>query len=107
MWDWAIWGAVIVAGLAGFGALALFAVRVRGAWRDLGDTRRDLLGRLDDFASRAEETTAKIAAAGDTAGLTDSLGRLRVSLAELSVLRAALDEAQDTVGRVTAYLPRK
>jgi len=33
--------------------------------------------------------------------------RLRVSLAQLAVLREALDEVQDGVGRVAAVVPRK
>ena len=37
----------------------------------------------------------------------ESLERLRVSLAQLAVLRAALDEVDGTVARVAAYLPRK
>ena len=85
MWDWAIWGALIVAVLAGIAALALFLARAR----------------------KAEATTEKIASAGETAELRESLERMHPSLAQLAVLRAALDEAQGTVGRVTAYLPRK
>ena len=57
---------------------------------------------------QAEAASDKIAAAGDTtAELEESVERLRVSLAQLAVLRAALDEVDGTVGRVTAYLPRK
>jgi hypothetical protein len=107
MWDWAIWGALIVAVLVGIAALALFLARARKAWRDVKDTRRDVLRRLDDFARKAEATTEKIASAGETAELRESLERVHASLAQLAVLRAALDEAHGTVGRVTAYLPRK
>jgi hypothetical protein len=54
------------------------------------------------------ETANKAAAVGDeTAELQESLGRLRVSLAKLAVLRAALDEAEITFGRVAAVVPRK
>ena len=107
MWDWAVWGALIAAGIAGIATLVLLGARARGAWRQARDTRREVVRRLDEFASKAEATTEKIAAAGETGELGDSLGRLRSSLAELAVLRAALGEAQDTVERVTAYLPRK
>jgi ABC-type multidrug transport system fused ATPase/permease subunit len=106
VWDWAIWAALLLAVLAGGGALVLLALRARRAWRDVRDTRRELLGRLDEFARNAEAVSEKLAAAGDTAELQGSLARLRVSLARLAVLRAALDEAQGTVGRVSAYLPR-
>jgi hypothetical protein len=108
MWDWAIWGALIVVALAGTAALVLFALRTRQAWRDARDTPRDVLSRLDEFSRQAEAVAEKVAAASDTTGeLEASVERLRVSLAQLAVLRAALDEATGTVGRVAAYLPTK
>ncbi len=107
MWDWAIWGALIFAALAGTAAFALLLKRALGAWRDVKDARRDVVRRLDDISAKVEATAERVAAAGDTAELQESVGRLRVSLAQLAVLRATLDDAHDTVGRVTAYLPRK
>jgi len=108
MWDWAIWGALIVVVVAGTAALALFAVRARQAWRAARDRPQDVLRRLDEFSRKAEAVAEKIAAAGDaTVELEGSIERLRISLAQLAVLRAALDEATGTVGRVAAYLPRK
>src|SRR5438105_4556123 len=83
------------------------ARRALGAWRDVKDARRDVVRRLDDLSANVEATAERVAAAGDTAELQESVARLRVSLAQLAVLRAAVDEAHDdTVGRVTAYLPR-
>ena len=106
MWDWAIWGALGVVVLAGTAALVLFAVRARQAWRDARDTPRDVLSRLDDFSRKAQALAEKVAAASDTTGeLEESVERLRVSLARLAVLRAALSEATGTVGRVADYLP--
>jgi hypothetical protein len=107
MWDWAIWVALSAAGVAGTGALALLTVRARQAWRDLKDTRRDVVSRLDELAAAGQITADKVAAAGDTPELRESLGRLRVSLARLAVLRAAVGEAQDVVGELTAVVPRK
>jgi hypothetical protein len=108
MWDWAIWGALIVVVVAGIAALVLFALRVRQAWRAARDTPRDVLRRLDEFSRKAEAAAERVAAAGDaTAELEGSIERLRISLAQLAVLRAALDEATGTVGRVAAYLPHK
>ena len=107
MWDWAIWAALILGGLTGIAALVLLALRARQAWRAFEDTRRTVVHGLADFAARAEAVADKVAAAGDTAELQESLGRLRVSLARLAVLRAAIDDAQDTFGRVTAVVPRK
>ena len=77
------------------------------AWRAFQQTRGAVVGGLDEFAAQAEAVADKLAAAGDTAELQESVGRLRVSLARLDVLRAALDEVDGTVGRVTAYLPHK
>ncbi len=107
MWDWTIWGALIAATLAGFAALAVLAVRARRAWRDVRDVRRDVVRRLAELGAKGEATAEMVAAAGDNAEVEQSLGRLRVSLARLAVLRAALDEARVTFGRVTAVVPRK
>ena len=108
MWDWAIWGALIFVALAVGAALVLLARRSIRAWREVKDARRDVVRQLDDLSAKVEETAERVAAAGDTAELQESVGCLRVSLAHLAILRAALDEAHDdTVGRVTAYLPRK
>jgi len=107
MWDWAVWSALILAGVAGIGALALLAMRAREAWRAVKDARRDVLARLDDLATAGETTADKVARAGDTRELQESLGRLRVTLARFAVLRAAIREAQDIVERATAVVPRK
>jgi hypothetical protein len=107
MWDWAIWGALILSAVAGIAAIAPLAVRGRVSWRDFKRTRRDVMRGLDELLARGETTAEKVAGAGDTVELQESLGRLRISLAQLAVLRGALGEAQDTFGRVTAFVPRK
>jgi len=107
MWDWAVWGALILGGVAGAGALGLLAMRAREAWRAVKDERREVVARLDDLATAGETTADKVARAGDTRELQESLARLRVSLARLAVLRAAIGEAQDVVEHATALVPRK
>ena len=107
MWDWAIWAAFVLGTLAGIAALALLVVRSLEAWRAFSETRGAVIGGIDEFAARAESVADKLAASGDTAELQESVARLRVSLARIDVLRAALDEVDGTVGRVTAYLPHK
>jgi hypothetical protein len=107
MWDWAIWAALVLGTVAGIAALAVLVVRSLEAWRTFKQTRGAVVCGLDEFAAQAEAVAAKVAAADDTAELQESVGRLRVSLARLDVLRAALDEVDDTVGRATVYLPHK
>jgi hypothetical protein len=107
MWDWAIWGALIVAWLAGVAALVLVVRRSLTAWRKADEVRRDMVGRLDELTAKAEVTAERAAGAGDTAELQESVGRLQVSLAQLAVLTAALDEARITFGRIAAVVPRK
>ena len=94
MWDWAIWSALIVGGLAGIAAIGLFVRHLIGAWRTLTDARRHAAETLAALAAKGEQTAAKAEAAGDTTELTESVGRLRASLAQLSVLQTALDEAR-------------
>jgi predicted nuclease with TOPRIM domain len=108
MWDWLIWGALIFAFVAGIAALVLLVRRSREAYREL-DRSRETVGReVDELAARAEAAAARAeAAAGDTSELQRSLERLRVSLAQLSVLTEALDEAHDMAARVAAFVPRK
>jgi hypothetical protein len=107
MWDWLIWGALILIWIAGIAALVLLAARTRKAWHDVRDARRNLVAPLDEFAAKAEATAERLSAAGDTAELRESVARLRVSLARLGVLTAALDEAYVSVNRVISVVPRK
>jgi hypothetical protein len=65
-----------------------------------------MVHRLDELTLKAEATADKVAAAGETAELEASLGRLRISLAQLTVLRNALAETENAVDRVAAYVPR-
>ena len=107
MWDWPIWAALILVAVAGIAALALLALRVRDAWRSFDETRRTMIHGLDALAASAEAVAERAADAGDFAELEASVGRLRVSLAQLAVLRAALDEARVTFQPVAVFLPRK
>ncbi len=104
MWDWAVWGALILGGIAGIGATALFAARALQVWHRLKEARRHAADSLGELAAKGEETATKVEAAGDTAELQASVARLRVSLAKLAVLQAALAEAEETAGWITALL---
>jgi predicted nuclease with TOPRIM domain len=108
MWDWAIWAALILVTVAVIAAFTLLVLRSLKAWRAVRDTGGEILRGLDDFTAKAEEVAEKIATAdNDTAEVQESLGRLRVSLARLAVLRAAIDDVDRTFGGVAAAVPRK
>jgi 3-deoxy-D-manno-octulosonic-acid transferase len=107
VWDWAVWGALILGALAIGGGIAFLVVRALQGWRDFKRARRHLFKALDDLAAKGEQTADKAASLGDTAELEESVGRLRRSLAQLAVLREAMDEAQETVGRFAFVMPRK
>lgn len=95
MWNWAIYGALIAALLAGFAAIAYLAVRALEGWRALKRLRRGVGRELERLADLGEVTADKLETATDTATLESSLSRLRVDLARFAVLRRALDEAQE------------
>ena len=105
--DWAIYGALIAGFLALSGALAFLVVRSLQAWRALKRLRRHLAKELARLADLAEHTADKVGAATDTAELTESLARLRVTLRRFALLREALDETTAAFARVTAVYPRK
>jgi hypothetical protein len=103
MWDWLVYAALIAGALAVAGALVLLAVRVLQALRAFKRLRRHVFRDLDRLAAKADATADKLEAASDTEKLDDAVARLRESLAQLAVLRAAWDEAT----AFTALIPRK
>jgi hypothetical protein len=108
MWDWAVWGALIFAFLAGIAALVLLVRRSREAFREFDRTHETVGREVGEVATRAEATAARAETlAGDTSELQESLERLRLSLAQLAVLTRALDEVDDMVSRLAAVVPHK
>ncbi|HET8893781.1 MAG TPA: hypothetical protein VFM96_06775 [Gaiellaceae bacterium] len=103
MWNWAIYGALIASAVAVTGALVLLAVRLLQGWRDLKRLRRHVFRDLDRLFARVETFAEKATAAADMSRLEASVRRLRHSLAQFAVLRAAFDEAT----AFTALIPRK
>jgi hypothetical protein len=100
MWDWLDYGALIVGALTILGGLALLAVRFLQAWRSFKRFRRHVFRELDRVAEKTEATLDKLETVSDTRELDASLARLRVSLAQLALLREAVDEALALVPRV-------
>jgi hypothetical protein len=104
--DWTIYGALVVVFLALVAALVFLAVRVLQTWRVFKRFRRHAVKELDRLTVLADAAAVKAERAGDER-LAASLERLRAGLAQLSVLRSALDEVGDTFARLTAVYPRK
>ena len=105
--NWAIWAALSI-GLAAVAASAGFlVVRALQAWRTLKRFRRHLSRGLADLAASAEHTGVVVERVSDQQELESSLGRLRLGLAQLNVLRAAVDEVSASLSRITAVYPRK
>jgi hypothetical protein len=103
MWDWLVYAALIAGALGVIGAIVLLAVRVLQALRAFKRLRRHVFRGLDRVAEQAEATLDKLGAVSDTEKLDGSLARLRESLAQLAVLRAAWDDAT----AFTSLIPRK
>jgi hypothetical protein len=99
MWDWLDYGALIVGTLAILAEAAVLAVRILQAMRNVKRFRRHVFRELDRVAERADVTLDKLEAVSDTETLDASLARLRVSLAQLALLREAVDEALALVPR--------
>ena len=107
MWNWAIYGALIVGFLAVSGAAALVLVRGLRGWRALKRLRRGIARELNRLADLGEATADKIAVATDNAKLEESLSRLRVDLARFAILRRAIDEVDEMFQRATWVFPRR
>jgi hypothetical protein len=106
-WNWAVWGALAVGGLAVLGALALLGLRGLQAWREFRRVRRGLLAQLDSLAAAGDRVAEKAAALGETEELQASVAQLQQSLAQLALLREAVDEVRSPIRLATALAPRK
>ena len=108
MWDWIVLAAVLVGAIGILAALVHLAVRVLQAWRDLKRLRRHVAKELDRLADAGSRRLTDAAGrASDPTRLEKRLDHLRATLARFAVLREALDEVTDAVGRVTAFIPSK
>jgi hypothetical protein len=107
VWDWAIYGALLVGFLAGSAAIGYLVVCMLEGWRAFKRFRRGLGRELERLADLGEATAGKLETASDTREVEESVSRLRVDLARLAVLREALDEVEDTVQRYAVVIPRR
>jgi ABC-type transporter Mla subunit MlaD len=106
--DWTIYGALVFGFVCIAASTWLLTRRILRTWREFTSFQRALGDELGGLAASAD-TAARAAErqGGDQARLDESLARLRVTLARFAVLRNALDEVSETVGRFTAVVPRK
>jgi hypothetical protein len=104
--DWVVYGALIAGFLAIAAGVAFLTVRILQGWRTWKRARRHLARSLATLAATADRTGDIVEQISDQRELEAALARLRVALARLNVLRAAVDEVGDSVRRVTAVYPR-
>ena len=104
MWDWAVWGALAIAICSGIAGVVLVLARVRIALRSVKSLRSGAVAGLGAIATKAELAAAKAESAGDTRELQETVARLRRSLAQLAVLRAALAKVEKQLGWVRVLL---
>jgi hypothetical protein len=101
---------VLVAFLVGLAAVviatAFAAVRGVQMWRRTKRVRRTFSAELALFEERSRRTERLLAEADRASdALEDALERLRVSRAQLQVLLAALERAQQRTRWLRAFLP--
>ena len=99
MWDWAVWGALVVAICSTITGLVLAVTRTRDLLRDIKRVNSRAVESLGDLAAKAELAAAKAERVGDdTEALQESVARLRRSTAQLVILTAALDKVDKQFG---------
>jgi hypothetical protein len=104
MWDWAVWGALVVAICSGIFGIVVVLTRVREALRHAKSVHSRAVESLGVLAAKAELAATKAEAAGDTHELRASVARLRRSLTRLGILRAALARADAQLGWLRVLL---
>jgi hypothetical protein len=105
---WLLVVSLVVPTLAVVFAATYLTVRTIAFFRQVGATGKVLGPELERVAAVADQVAVK--AEGMSKGATQmesALERLRTSQAELSVLLAAARDVRESVGGVTALVPRK
>jgi septal ring factor EnvC (AmiA/AmiB activator) len=103
-----VWLALAVAVVAVVAASINVTLKGREAFRGakrLSGTVSSELERIEEATGQIEEHLAR--AEASSARLETALDRLQRSRAQLNVLRSAIDDVRDSIGRVTAVYPRK
>ena len=104
---WLPWLALGIAVLVVTAAIIRTVRQALRAWRSFKRLRRALGRALYELEMAAARLADDAGQSRPSPALDRSLTRLRRSIARLNVLRRAIDDATDAVGRVTAVYPRK
>jgi len=103
-----IWLALLLLLLSSTVGSVFVFLRFRRFWRTFKSFVSTLDGTFQQLNASVERLSGNAEAFGsETPKLEASLARLRRSLARVAVLRAAVQDAQDSLGRLTAVYPRK
>ncbi len=105
MWDWAIWIALAVAICSGIAAIVSVLTRARELVRHGTRVYSRAAAGLSAIEAKAELAATKAETVGEKSiELEKSVARLRRSIAQVAVLRAALDEVDTRFGWLRAFL---
>ena len=104
MWDWLVWGALAVAICSGIVGIVVLFRRVRDVLRNGTRVYSRAVESIDALAAKAELAASKAERAGYTRELQESVARLRGSIAQLTLLGAALAEVDELFGWMRVFL---
>ena len=100
--------ALIVSGIVVVGATVHLVRRGLDLYRAFRNSGGAIGEGTLKIAEAAEQTAAKAERLAEGTGqMADAVERLQRSQAQLAVLRQAIRDVQDSVGRLTALAPRK
>ena len=103
-----VWIALAFAVLASVLAAVFAFKRMRMAWRGLRSLRQETVASLQRITQTAADVAEKATRVSDrTAELDQALARLQESRRRLGILTDELADVQASVGRITAFYPRK
>jgi HAMP domain-containing protein len=105
VWNWVVWGALLVAICSAIAAAVVVLRRVRALVRSGTRVYSRAAAGLSALEAKAELAAAKAERVGEkTHELEKSVARLRRSIAQLGVLRTALDEIDTQFGWMRVFL---
>jgi hypothetical protein len=103
-----VWIALVLLLLASTVGSVFVFLRFRRFWHTFKSFVSALDGSFQHLTRSLEQLAGNAEAFGsETPKIEASLAQLRRSLARAAVLRAAVQDAQDAFGRLTAVYPRK